>query len=206
MIRKLIVAAGLASALAALAGCAGPPPPTYVDAFKGVYNTSAASVPADKPVTMRQPVGIIFSQNVEAYIGFVADTKAYWASVIPTTLTNTVAVADSDPTYFAGRVLGVLKSHFPDAQQVHDFNQAVASGKKSVCLIDLHMKPLEPYGDRTTRVDIDAYLFDAQMNPVSKLSGHGEHAVPFGSGNPGIQDSIDQALRALDARMAALVH
>ena len=189
-----------------LGACAGPPPPTYTDAFEGIYNQSAASVPANVPVSLQQPVGIIFSDNVERYIGHAKESKAYWAGVVPESLTNKVVLADADPTYFAGRVLGMLKSHFPNAQVVHDFNQAVATGKKGVCLIDLRPKLMEPYGDRNTRIDIDAYFFDAAMNPVSKLSGHGEHYVPIGSMDAGIQVSTDAALRELDGKITTLVH
>jgi hypothetical protein len=196
-------AIGLALALGA---CAGPPPPTYTDAFQGIYNQSAASVPANVPVSVQQPVGIIFSDNVERYIGYVNDSKAYWENVVPQPLTNKVVEADADPTYFAGRILGMLKSHFPNAQVVHDFNQAVATGKKSVCLVDLRPKPMEPYGDRNTRMDVDAYFFDASMNPMSKLSGHGEHYVAFGSMDAGIQVSIDAAIRELDGKITTLVH
>jgi hypothetical protein len=99
-----------------------------------------------------------------------------------------------------------MKSHFPNAQVVHDFNEAVGTGKKSVCLIDLRPKSMEPYGDRTTKIDIDAYFFDASMNPVSKLSGHGEHYVAFGSMDAGIQVSIDAAIRELDGKITTLVH
>jgi len=89
---------------------------------------------------------------------------------------------------------------------VHDFNQAVATGKKSVCLIDLRPKPMQPWVDHTTRMDVDAYFFDASMNPVSKLSGHGEHYVQLGSMDAGIQVSIDAAIRELDGKMTTLVH
>jgi hypothetical protein len=99
-----------------------------------------------------------------------------------------------------------LKRHFPNSEVVSDFPQAVSSAKKSVCLIDLQLKPMEPYGDRTTKIDLTAYIFDATMNPVSRVSGHGEHHVPFGAADAGVQTSIDAAVQELDARLSALTH
>ena len=134
MIRKMLALAGLVLTLDA---CTGPPPTYSADAFKGIYNRNSNSVPTDAPVTVTAPVGVIFSENVETYIGYIKDSTAYWGSVVPASLTNTVAVADNDPIYFAGRTLAMLKNRFPSAQKVHDFGEAVSTGKKSVILIDM---------------------------------------------------------------------
>ncbi|MBS0541902.1 MAG: hypothetical protein JSR47_24270 [Proteobacteria bacterium] len=201
-----ILACTLAALAALLSACAGPPPPTYsANAFQGIFNQDSASVPRDVPAVAPPPVGVIFSENVEAYLGHVKKSGEYWNSVVPTSLKNNVVYADADPTYFAGRVLGMLKARYPSASVVHDFNDAVKQGKRSVILIDLHVKQMEPYGDRTTKYDIDAYVFGAGMNPVSRLSGHGEWKVPFASMEAGIQKSIDQAVAELDGKLAALV-
>jgi hypothetical protein len=202
MILKLIAAFGVVSTLVA---CTGPPPPSYSsDAFKGLYNQSSASVPADAPISVQQPVGIIFSDNVETYFGYIKDSTEYWGQRIPSSLTNNVVLADTDPRYFGGKVLAMLKNRFPSSAVVKDFNEATATGKKAVIVIDLRVKGMEPYGDRTTKYDIDAYFFDARMNPVSKLSGHGEHHVPFASADAGVQTSIDAAVAQLDAKIGTL--
>jgi hypothetical protein len=39
---------------------------------------------------------------------------------------------------------------------------------------------LKPYSDHATRIGIDAYFFDAHMNPVSKMTGDGRRYVPIG--------------------------
>jgi hypothetical protein len=191
-----------------LAGCAASAPqlPPYVDAFTGIYNQSSAAVPADVPVAVRQPVGIIFSDNFEHYIAFARQTDAYWTSVVPTALTNNVARADTDPNYLGGRILAMLKGHYPSSEVVNDFQRATASGKRAVCLVDLRVKPMEPYGDRTTKVDLIVYIFDANMNPVSRVSGHGERYVPFGSGDAGFQVAIDAAVAELNTRLTTLTH
>jgi hypothetical protein len=191
-----------------LAGCASnaPQPPVYGDAFKGIYNQSAASVPADVPVSVQQPVGIIFSDNFENYIAFIKKADAYWTGIVPASLTNNVARADADPQYLSGRILAMLKRHFPNSEAVKDFPEATSSGKRAVCLVDLRMKPMEPYGDRTTKVDIIVYIFDAKMNPVSRLAGHGERYVPFGAGDAGVQVAIDGAVQQLDDKVTALTH
>lgn len=189
-----------------LAACAGPPPPTYnTDPFKGIYNQSAAAVPADAPVTMQHPVGIILSDNFEIWLRAVKAADEYWSARVPSSLTNTVVQADADPTFLASRVLDSLKRRFPEASIVKDFQQAVASGKKSVVLVDVVPKVMEAYGDRTTKFDITYYFFDAKMNPAAKISGHGEEYRPIGAMDAGIQYSVDQALAQLDQKMAALV-
>jgi hypothetical protein len=190
---------------ATLAACAGPPPPTYnSDAFKGIYNQNAASVAADVPVTVQHPVGVILSDNFEIWFKALKEANEYWGARVPASLTNTAVIADNDPTFLAGRVLGDLKQRFPEAQQIKDFPTAVASGKRAVVLVDITPQ----IGARTpvtNKFDITYYFFDAKMNPVSKLSGHGEHYAPFGAMTGGIQDCVDQALAQLDQKMAAVV-
>src|SRR5579883_2198550 len=82
MIRSMMMLA----VAAALAACAGPPPPPPVDAFANLLTLSSTSVPADAPVTLGQPVGLITSENVEHYIGHYKDSADYWGSVIPSSL------------------------------------------------------------------------------------------------------------------------
>jgi hypothetical protein len=204
MIRHLVALFALSLTLAACGS--GPPPPTWSDAFKGIYNQSAATVPADAPAVVPQPVGIIFSDNAEAYIDWIKRTGEYWDSVVPAALKNDPAYADADPRYVTGRVLALLKQRFPASETVKSFPQAVSSGKRSVCLVDIRMKPMEPYGDRTTKLDITLYLFDEKMNPVSQLGGHGEHHAAFGEATAGVQQATDQALQQLETKLNTLVH
>ncbi len=195
----------LCLAVLALGGCgSGPPLPAYTDAFTGLYNQSATAVPQDVPVTVQRPVAIILSDNVEAYVAWAKKTKEYWAAVVPASLTNEVANADGDPSYIAATVLAMLKRHFPEAQVTRDFNQAVGTGKKAVCLIDIRTVPAPRIG-QTTTVDATAYFFDATMTPVAKMSGHGETLVSFGMASSQIQPSTDAAVRQLDAKISALV-
>ena len=190
---------------ASLGACAGPPPPTYnSDAFKGIYNANSAAVPADVPVGVQHPVGIILSDNFEIWFKALKEANDYWSARVPASLTNTAVIADNDPNFLAGRVLQDLKGHFPEAQEIKDFQTAVASGKKAVVLVDI--KP--EIGQRTpvtNKFDITYYFFDAKMNPVSKLTGHGEHYAAFGSMTGGIQDCVDQALAQLDEKMKVAV-
>jgi small nuclear ribonucleoprotein (snRNP)-like protein len=190
----------------ALGGCAnsGPPLPTYDDAFKGLYNQSSTTVPADVPVRVQHPVGIILSDNVEAYIAWLKKTDEYMHVVIPESLINTVGEADANPNYIAAQFLAMLKRHFPEAQVVKDFNEAVGSGKKAVCLLDIQAVVRGTTG-QTTTVDATLYVFDASMNPVSKLSGHGEGVIPFPATTAQVQPSTDAAVRQLDAKITALV-
>ena len=188
------------------AGCAGPPPPKPVDAFQGLLNMNSTSVPTDAPVAMGQPVAFITSDNVENYIGGIKDANEYWGKRIPASLTNTVVMADIDPTYFSAQMLAVLRKHYPNIQRVHDFREAVQRGMKGVILVDLKMKWMEPYGDRTNRMHVDFYFFDTGMNPVSRLSGEDEYKVPFAAMEGHVQKITDSALQQIDAKMTTLVH
>lgn len=190
----------------ALSACTGPPPPAQVDAFTNIYNQSAANVPVDTSMTLAQPVAFITSENVERYIGHLKTTNEYWASVVPSTLTNTAIIADTDPTYFSHQILAMLKRRYPNLQYVHDFREAVSLGKKGVILIDLRVKQMEPYGDRTYKIDIDAYFFDSAMNPVSKLNGHSEYKVPFAAMEVKFQAHTDEAIANLESKMNAYIH
>jgi hypothetical protein len=190
----------------ALGGCgSGPPQPPFNDAFAGLYNRSAATVPAEVPVRLSRPLGVILSDNVEAYVAWVKKSNEYWGRIVPTSLTNDVALADIDPNYIAAQVLAMLKRHFPEAQVVRDFNEAVSAGKKSVCLLDIRPVPGGP-SFSTTKVDITAYFFDVSMNPVSKMSGHGEAVVPYPATSERIQPSTETAVGEIEAKINALVH
>jgi hypothetical protein len=204
MINKFLAASGLAMALAA---CTGPPPPPLVDAFANVYNRSpSTAVPADAPMTLGQPVAFLTSDNVENHIGAIKNSGEYWSKVVPASLTNTAVIADVDPTYFSARLIAMLRRHWPDIQPVHDFRDAVASGKKGVILVDLRMKWMEPYGDRTNRIHIDLYFFDPAMNPASKLSGEAEYRPPIGALEGHVQKITDEALGQIDQKITALIH
>lgn len=207
MMRRVLVLTGLlASLVSTLGACSGIPNPVYSpDAFKGIYNQTSAGVPANVPVTVTAPVGVIFSENVETYMVYIKTNSEYWAARVPASLTNTVAVADNDPVYFAGRTLDLLKSRFPTATKIHDFNEAVSTGKKSVILVDMKYMPMQPHGDRTTRVELDFYFFNSAMTPVSKISGQGSYRTSVGTFEMGVQKSIDQALAEIQAKMAQYV-
>jgi hypothetical protein len=203
MISRMMATAAL---MLLAAGCAGPPPPKPVDAFQGLLNMSSTSVPTDAPVTMGQPIAFITSDNVENYIGGIKNANEYWGKIVPSSLTNTAVIADTDPTYFSAQMLGVLRKHYPNIQRVHDFREAVQRGMRGVILVDLKMKWMEPYGDRTNRLHVDFYFFDTGMNPVSRLSGEDEYKVPFAAMEGHVQKITDSALQQIDAKMTTLVH
>lgn len=201
---KTIIAIGIAAFV--LAGCgSGPPLPPYSDAFKGLYNQSSTSVPADVSIRLQHPVGIILSDNVEVYIAWVKKSNEYWGTIIPASLTNDVALADANPNYVAAQFLDMLKRHFPNAQVVRDFNEAVGSGKKAVCLVDIRTVPGGTSG-HTTTVDATLYFFDTKMDAISKMSGHGEAVVPYPATSERIQPSTDAAVQQLDGKLSALLH
>lgn len=201
MIRKLVACACL---LLSLAACAGPPPPKMVDAFKELYRGDSAAVPSNVPVTVQPPVGLIFSENVEAHIGAVKDANEYWGKVVPASLTNTVVMADNNPLYFSGKILELLKRRFPTATPINDFNEAVQQKKRSVILVDLRMDYAARSG-QTSKMDIVLYFFDSSMNPVSKINGHSEFTIPYPAVHGGMQQMTNQAIAELDSKINSLV-
>jgi hypothetical protein len=200
MIRKLLACIGLLT----LGACNAPPPPKMVDAFTNLYNANSASVPVDAPASPQPPVGLIFSENVEAHIGMIKDSNEYWGKIVPASLTNTVGLADSNPLYFSGRILELLKRHFPSATPVHDFNEATQKGMKSVILVDLRMQ----YGMRsgqTSKMDIDLYFFDQAMNPVSHLTSHSEFTIPYPAMTAGMQQMTNEDIAQLDRKIGQYI-
>lgn len=197
---------GLLALCALLSGCSfGPPEPPFTDAFAGLYSQSAATVPADVPTTVQHPVGIILSDNVEAYIRWLGKSDEAVHQAIPANLINTVAENDANPNYISGRFLDMLKRHFPEAQVVHDFNAAVSSGKKAVVLLDIQTVLPCCTGQKVI-LDATTYFFDAQMNPVSKMSGHADFTIGFPATSPHLQELTDAAVAQIDAKITALVH
>lgn len=182
-----------------LAGCLSPPP-VYTDPFQGLLHQSSESVPVDAPATVQRPVGLILSDNVEALLQNAKRDEATFKSFGP--LTNTVALADQDPKYIAGRLLPMLKSHYPDIELIQDFNEATA--KKTVCLVDVKMVVGRGSFQKTT-VDISIYVFDENRKPLTRIVGHGEGTVPFPATDMRIQPSVDAAIQQLSQKMSALL-
>ncbi len=198
--KRMIAALALSLTLAACAGAG--PAPVYADPFQGLLNQSSSTVPIDRPITVQQPIGLIFSNNVETWFRYVSkgqESAKAWGS-----LTNYVVVADVDPHFVASRVVAMLKVHYPNIELVQDFNEAIATGKKSICLVD--MQPVSGgVSGGTTTVDITAFFFDAKMQPVTKMSGHGSGVVPYPAWDIRLQPSTDAAVAQLDQKISALV-
>lgn len=196
-----IAAMGAAVALSACA--ASGPPVVYADPFQSLLNQSSTTVPKDVSVRIQAPVGLIFSNNVETWFQYAAKAQKYLESY--GALTNTTAVADADPRFVASRVAVLIKAHYPNIEQVNDFNQAVATGKKTVCLIDIQVHPGSG-SFQTTTVDVTAFFFDSDMQPVTQLSGHGEGVIPYPAWDTRLQPSTDAALQQLDQKLLAFAH
>ena len=111
-----------------------------------------------------------------------------------------------DPTYFSAKLIQMLRRHWPNIQNMHDLREAKAAGMQGVIVVDLRWKYFEPYGDRTYKIDIDLYFFDASMTPVSKMNGHGEYTLPMITTDGRVQKTTDAALAQVDAKITTLVH
>lgn len=185
-----------------LSACVSVPPPTYKEPFAGILNINASSVPSDQAVSVGLPMGVIFTDNVETYLKYSKEGQELIQSFGP--LTNTVAEADMEPTFVAGRVLSLLKSYYPDLELLPDFNQAVAKGKQSVCVIDIQLVVGAMSGDKT-KIAIATYFFDASMMPVSRISGQGSGVIPYPAFDTQVQAATDMAVGELKAKYANLL-
>ncbi len=183
-----------------LSGC-GAPPPLYGDPFLHLVDQRSATVPIDQPVKVEQPLGLIFSDNVELYLKYTKQGEDQLRSFGP--LTNTVAAADIDPKFIAGRVLAMLKERYPDIELLHDFNEAIAKGKQSVCLVDIQVAIGRSSGGTTT-VDLSTFFFDDSMSPKSRLTGHGSGTIPYPAFDTQVQSSTEQALAELKGKLDTL--
>jgi hypothetical protein len=191
----------IALGLCLLLGGCGPSAPLYGDPFTRLVNQNSTAVPIDHRVKVEQPLGIIFSDNVELYLKYTKQGEDLLHSFGP--LTNTVAAADIDPKFIAGRVLSMLKERYPDIELLHDFNEALDKGKKSVCLVDIQVVIGKSSG-RTTTVDVSTFFFDSSMIPQSRLKGHGSGTIPYPAFDTQVQSSTEQALSELKGKLDTL--
>lgn len=190
---------------AALASCAGVPPPQYQDPLAGLLNQSSATIPADAPVKIEQPVVAVMSGNVELYLKYVQQgiqsARDCASCIIGPTL------QDMDPKAAAARIVGTLKARFPNVRLVDDLNEALRAGAKTVCVIDFQAV-LGDHSGATTRADITTIFLDHEMRPISRISGHGSFVIPFptlASPGPGLQKALTEALQELDGKFATLL-
>lgn len=187
---------------AALASCAGVPPPQYQDPLAGLLNQSSAAVPVDAQVKLQQPMVVVLSSNFETYLQYAQKVdkslKSYGA------LTNSSAVADVDPKALGASVVAMIKARFADARLVDDLNDALKAGAKSVCVVDLQIFLGARSGD-ATRVEISTIFLDGQMRPVSKVTGRGAGTIPYPAWTLALQPAIAASLRDIDAKLGALL-
>ena len=76
---------------------------------------------------------------------------------------------------------------------------------RSVILVDLRMKYAQPYGDRTSVMDIDLYFFNSAMKPVSKLYGRAQFTLGYPAMHAGMQQMTNEAIAQLDQKISATV-
>ena len=203
MPRTLPMVASLALiAVFALAGCDAftpPPPPAYTDPFAGLLDKSSASAPSDRAVAVRQPLGVLFSNNVETYL-----EQTQKLDVVPQKYGNTKRVTDQDPKFVAARVLSIIRVRYPQLDSVDDFNQGIAKGDKSFALIDTQIRAGWFSGEKTT-VDINVFFFDGNAQPLSRISGHGTATVPYPNTSAGIEPATDAAIAEIQEKFASLL-
>jgi len=203
VLRHSAVVTVTAVLLAFLAGCAGSiPPPTYKPPMAGLLPPGTTLILDERPIPVREPLGVILSDNIEAWLAYLEEADLVLRSYGP--LTNVSAVADADPTLPAHAVLGLLQRRFSAVEIIDDFNEATAKRKATICVIDIQGKLGERSGD-TTRVTIELTFFDGTLKPVSAISTTGTAVIGYPAWEYGHKQATALAVSALDAKLNQLL-
>jgi hypothetical protein len=176
-----------------LTGCdafSPPPPPQYTDAFDGLLKQNSTTVPMDRPVVVQQPLGVTFSNNVEAYLQYTEVLRGRVQGY-----GNIRAVKDLDPNFLASRVAALLKAKYANVEIIDDFNEGLRKGIKSFALIDTQPQ-IGWFSGQTTTMDISVYFLDGAAQPLSHISGRGSAALPY----PNTCDCTERATAAAMGR------
>jgi hypothetical protein len=198
-VRKFVFALG-ALLLLSVAAC-GPLPPTYADPMQGLYDGSAAAVPADRPVAVRRPLALVFSNNVETYLQY---TEAGIKGLKSHIMVNAQAGRDIDPNRLADRIVGMFKARYPDVAMADDLAEAARTGAKTVCLVDIQVAFGRMSGD-TTKVELNTIFFDDKPAPVSRMRGYGQGVVPYPAWDVQFTPASEAALRELEGKLVTLL-
>ena len=193
--RRLFVA-GLA---AILVGC-GPQAPVYQDALADLGRTRTDDVPPDVPVTAGPTQAVTFGSNVEAFLKYHDDGLKYGAAWGA----GQKILAEGNPQVLVDGGISILRRRYPTIKSVDDLASAQKQKAATTFVLDIRTKHGTWPGDKTT-MDLIVIAFDAQMKPISRLTGHGEiYIKPYVVPELGVANNM--ALADLDAKAQRLLN
>ena len=185
-------------ATASLAGCLAPPP-QYKDPLSGIVQTSASAVPPNATIKVEQPIGLIVSDNTEFYIEY-QKSNTQVAQQLNVAGSNNGFMKEIDPQALVNDIVSLLRRRYQKITLVDDMNAATHSGLKTVLVIDVQAV-MGNYSFQTTKIDLTLVAFDQQAQPISRIVGHGEYAIPYPAFTLGFHEASAQALQQLDQNM-----
>jgi hypothetical protein len=186
-------------ALLAASGC-GPQLPEYSDPLAEISKARGVSVPEDIAVKAGAAVAMTLGANVDRFLKYHDDGKAYAASVGA----SKKVLDESDPQYLLSGAVSILKRRYPKLRDFDDLASAGRARMSTTFVIDIQTKAGMYPGDYTT-VDLVVIAFNDQQKPISRLSARGATAIrPYEP--PRIREAHDQALAELSKKADRLLN
>lgn len=185
--------------LAVMTGC-GPQLPEYRDPLADLSSARAADAPENAPVKVGSTVAITLGSNVERFLKYYDEGRAYAASVGA----SKQLLAEGDPQYLVDGAVAVIRRRYPKVRTVEDLASAARQRFATTFVVDIRTKAGMYPGDKTTS-DITIIALDAQQKPISRITAHGEVEIrPYVP--PQIREANDQALRELSGKAERLLN
>lgn len=194
-------AVAAAAMLHVLTACTPVEPPRYVDPLARLYNAPASSVPQDVPVKLQEPVGLVTSENGEAYLAYAAAGEEHLRKHI---LVNEIASKDLDPKFLANEIVAMLKRRFPGIELLDDLASARKAKKKGTILVDMQTT-IGQYTGQTTTVQLTVILFDGAQKPVSRIVATGQGVLGYPAWDARVKEASTLALQQLDQKLSAVL-
>jgi len=178
----------------------GPQLPEYRDPLADLTTARGVDVPEDAPVKAAPPMALTLGSNVEAFLKYNDEGRAYAASVGA----GQKLLAEADPQYLVRGAVAVVKLRYPKIVSVDDLASAARQRFGTTFVIDIKNKAGMFPGDKTT-VEITVIALDAAQKPISRITGRGAVEIkPYVV--PEIRVANDEALRDLTAKVERLLN
>lgn len=188
--------------LFAVTACAPIEPPKYVDPLARLYNAPASSVPADVPVKLQEPIGLVTSENGEQFFAYAEAGEEHLRKQV---IVNEVASKDLDPKYLVNEIVALLKKRYPHIELIDDLASARKTNKKGTVLVDIQTT-IGQFTGQTTTVQLTVIFFDASQKPVSRVVATGQGVLGYPAFDARVKEASNIALQQLDQKLTSVLH
>jgi len=182
----------------AVGGCVTSlPPVVYGDPLADLHTQLGAEAPLDRPAKAGPTVALVFGSNIERNLQFKEDGDKVFKSYGP--LTNTAAMADTDPQPLITGAISVLRLKYPQITPVQDLATARAQRFATTIVLDFR-QILGPRAGLRTAATLHAIFLNAQQVPISRIETTGE--IPSTRiGTYQFRDASDKAVLAFKEKV-----